>query len=231
MKKFISITLLFVLFVGLSGCMHKTVTPNTIGEIKQVESKKDIVNRYTYKGKNYQLLGVFKNTIENDLMLKEIMVNMKKVVNNEEKTFKHTNMKYSFDEQRTVCRKKVNLGEYGYFRNVIEKEKLLIYCFDDIERKGFDQYSGTSYSSEITNDTLLINITVGEGEKFSKAWQKVKIIKYDMKIYLMAFSSKKIYKKDLMFTYTNLLNLIHDKKIITIKPPHKVDWLIFPTLL
>ncbi len=244
MKKFISTVLLFTLFFGLSGCTQKTVTPNikvdkptikvvqtNVIELKQVESKKDMENRYAYNKKNYQLLGVFKNTIENDLILENIIANMKKIVNDKEKTFRHTNMKYSFDEQRNVCRNKVNLGQYGYFRNVVEKEKLLIYCFDDIEGEGQDRYYGTTYSPELKNGTLLINITVGNDKVFLKTWQKVRTIKFDKKIYLMIFSSDKSYREDMMFINTNLLNLIHDKKIATIKPPHNVDFIKFSKLL
>ena len=240
MKRFVSNVLLVTLLAGLNACTQNAITPNkptvkvvqtNIVELQQVESTKNN-ERFTYNKKYFQLIGVFKDTVENNLLLKDIIVSdMKQIIDKQEKTFQHSIIKYSYDEQINVCRNKVNLGQYGYFRNVIEKGKLLEYCFDDIGRKGKDWYTGVTYDSKISNNTLLVNITVGYGKNYLKTWQKIRIIKFNKKIYLMNFSSKKFYTEDVVFINTSLLKLIHNKKLRTLKPPYKVGFNQFSKLI
>jgi len=224
MKRFILSTLLFTLFIGLSGCSTH------ITELDLVNKKK--LGQYTEQNKKaYQLIAVFKNSKENDLVLKEIISSMKEIVNSTQKTFEHTNTKYSFDESIQVCRKKVNSMEYGRYRNSIEKEELIKYCFDDIDYKGKDSYYGKTFSAEIKNSILVINGTVGYGSYFRNIQQKVKVIKFNNKTYLMSLLSSKPNLDIVKLINTNLLNLIHDKKMTTIKPPHKVDFNKFSKLM
>jgi len=243
MKKYISVALLFILIIGVGGCAQKIAAPKVkvvstnIVEIKQVQSDNYMLFYQSYDGKKFYLLSVFEDNTTNNSIVNGIMNDMKDIINSREKNFEIVHRKYTMDEEWDetsdvwkTCLREVSLGLYGSYRNVIERGKLRWICLDAAHSKGLDEYFERTASAKIDNSTLLINSKVGFIKNFMKIWYRVKAIKFNKKIYLMLYRSNS-YKDGVFDIYTNLSNLIRDSKIVTIKPPHKIDLIKFSKLL
>jgi len=231
MKRLILSILALSMIIGFSGCAKRIIKPD-IREIPHVKSKNDMTRYQIYGSNNYQLLGVFNDTIDNRSNINNILLIMKEKINNKKKTFRNTPKPYTHNEELEICKKRVFIGKYGRYRNSIEKDDLLRYCMDKTlyERKNY--YTGITSIAKIKNNILTINSKIGDGKSIDKTWQTIKTININNKIYLIVCLSKNSLIDELLFINTNLLDIInHNKNIIAIQPPFEVDFNKFSKLL
>lgn len=222
MEKLILSVLALALFIGFSGCAKRVVEPDIV-EIEQIKTENDMSSYRIYNDKNYQLLGVFEDTIGNNSKLNDIIIIIKEKINTKQKSFKNNPQPYTHNEELEMCKKRVFIGQYGRYKNSIERDDLLMYCMDKIFEERKNYYTGIASNAEIDNDSLLINSRIGNGDSYYITWQTVKTLKIDKKVYLIVTLSKNTSTEEILFLDTNLLKTINNKNMTVVQSPIKVD--------
>ncbi len=227
MKRLLSLCVFFTIII-FGGCSRQ---PNIQPVVLIQDNHENESYSYQLYNKkvDYQVLGVYKDIDFDKLTL--ILNKMKEKINSQKKTFKKVLVPYSYDEEVSICKKRVFMGRYGRFRNSIERDNLLSYCMDKIFNERKATYSGNSSIATIKDGYLNISSSLGNGNNVLQHWKKVKILKIEKKIYLVIeFDRNNIWKDELVKIRKNLLKSIKDKNIIGYKNP-KVDLNVFHELL
>ena len=194
--------------------------PKIIGTVDVVNNIDKVIPYNNYGSINFHILGVYQdnnNTLSKiDNVLKEVKKeygnkkDAKKIKSTLVDKYRTTVLKRNFfgrsiksktpfDCAYDYCIKRVELGYYGYFRNVNEKHELIVTCAERELNKnekikiysGSSSYAETLHSQKFRN-ILKLNIERGKDTKIEKEYYKVIVKKADNKIYLYATFSKNI---------------------------------------
>jgi len=154
-------------FVSLyfSGCVsgiEYSVTSNKINPYKD--------DYIYYTPHNIRVVGVFKDTKENEQKISKIMKHIWDFYKGIEKNNIHYEIKTVHPKEKDVirkCKQLVLTGRYGYYRNLNERNDLIYNCFDRNINKNYKKKFYTGMKLKVINKTINISKADNNGDLHS----------------------------------------------------------------
>lgn len=234
MKKLVLSFSVFLVIIIMSGCSK---TPNIAKKIGTVDVLSDItkgIPYYTYKSINYHVIGVYNENNETLVKIDNLLAQVKKHYGNKQDAekiksvfrdkYKTTREDTAFGYAYNYCIKRVELGYYGYFRNVNEKHDLTVTCAERELNKNekVKIYTGSSSFAEIIpsskfRNILKLNIQRGKGTIIEKENYTIIVKRSSSKIYLYATFPKNIINhSSLDYAVEYIKKLLNEEKLKSI---------------
>ncbi len=173
LMKIILTTFFFTLL--FNGCARKLSTYDVFNN--HIKSANEPINYYKCMdaGPNtsVRIVGVYENTKENRKMVEDALNNVVSEFQSVDnlKTVKKTR---DYDRSIQICKDNIALGNYGYYKNMVEYEQLFSSCMNKEMYKDEVFYTGAktniSKSKPTSADIANINITSKSGDGSTKLY-------------------------------------------------------------
>ena len=210
MKKLILSFSVFLVTIIMSSCnktpnvVEKPVVlnkPQIIGTVAVLSDITKSIPYNIYKSTNFHVIGIYHENNETLVKIDNLLAQVKKHYGNKNDAkkikssyrdkYKTTREDTAFGYAYDYCIRRVELGYFGYFRNVNEKHELTVTCAQRELNEKVKIYTGSSFYAEIIpsskfRNILKLNIQRGKGTVIEKENYTIIVKRSNSKIYLYA---------------------------------------------